>query len=77
MTTRFKSANPLVLYAVMKAYHWDSLIVQGLPLQPPAAGPHRFIPLFETHAQAVAFADGNESVIQIVGLEHPDIGPSI
>lgn len=49
------------MWAVFKAYKWNSLQVLGLNLKAPLNGPCKFIPLFDTKAQALKFADGDES----------------
>jgi hypothetical protein len=46
------------LWAVMKAHSWDGLEVAGLPLRAPPDGPCKFIPIFHTREQAIAFDDG-------------------
>jgi hypothetical protein len=56
------------MWAVMKAYSWESLEVMGLSLRAPAHGPCKFIPLFETWAQAVAFDDGCEDHVREIRL---------
>ena len=49
------------LYAVMKAQPWSSIKVIGYPITPPAEGPHRFIPMFYTREQAVAWCGGDDT----------------
>lgn len=54
------------LWAVMKAQSWDSLSVwNGLPLRAPKEGPHKFIPVFNTREQAVAFDESEEHVVML------------
>jgi len=67
------STGSYSMWAVMKAQPWDSLKVEGLPLRPmqvplraPPDGPSKFIALFDTREQAVAFDDGcEEHVIEL------------
>lgn len=54
------------MWAVMKARSWESLEVMGLSLRAPKDGPCKFIPLFETRAQAVAFDGGCEDHVREV-----------
>lgn len=54
------------MWAVMKAQSWDSIEVMGIPMRAPEDGPCRFIPLFETRAQAVAWDNGCEDHIREV-----------
>lgn len=54
------------MWAVMKAYSWESLEVMGLSLRAPPQGPCKFIPLFETRAQAIAFDGGCEDHVREV-----------
>jgi hypothetical protein len=49
-------------WAVMKAHSWDCLECSGLPVRMPEDGPHRFIPVFNTREQAVAWAGSDEHV---------------
>lgn len=54
------------LWAVMKAHAWDSITAHGFPLQCPTEGPHRFIPVFNTREQAVAWAGSDEHVAMLM-----------
>lgn len=45
-------------WAVMKAYDFRAMSVFGICLTAPKEGPHRFIPVFDTKEQAIAFEDG-------------------
>lgn len=56
---------PAALWAVMKAHTWDSLEAAGFPLRSPLEGPHRFIPVFNTREQAVAWAGSEEHVAML------------
>lgn len=49
-------------WCVMKAHGWDGLTVAGIPMQAPKEGPQRFIPVFDTREQAVAWAGTDEHV---------------
>ncbi len=54
------------MWAVMEAYAWDNVIVADYgSLKCPPEGPHRFIPVFETRAQAVAWAGGDKHVARL------------
>lgn len=54
-------------WAVMKAHAWDSITTaHGIPLMCPPEGPHRFIPVFTTREQAVAWAGDDEHVVMLV-----------
>lgn len=57
------------LWAVMKVYEWDSIEAAGFTLQCPADGPHRFIPVFNTRAQAVAWAGSDDHVAMLSKVE--------
>jgi hypothetical protein len=64
-TAKAVGSGPLVryLWAVMKAHAWSSLTVAGIEMTSPAEGPQRFIPVFETREQAVAWAGSEEHVV--------------
>lgn len=66
-----KRVSDAPMFAVMKVFSWESLEVLGMPLSAPANGPHKFIPVFETRAQAVAFNNGSEENIGIVNYGTP------
>lgn len=53
-------SGPRHFWAIMKAYTWGSLSVEGSPLTPPVEGPQRFVPIFDTHEQAVAWNNGSD-----------------
>jgi len=53
------------MWAVMKAFSWDSLTVMGMPLQAPDGGPQRFIPVFDTLEQAEAWAGPGYHAIEL------------
>jgi len=57
------------LWAVMKAHTWDSIEAAGFPLRCPVEGPHRFIPVFNTREQAVAWAGSDEHVAMLMPIE--------
>lgn len=50
------------LWAVMRAHGFGSITVYGVPLSCPSEGPQRFIPVFNTREQAVAWAGSDEHV---------------
>ena len=56
-------------WAVMKGYPWSSVEAAGIPLQSPPEGPHRFIPIFDTREQAVAWAGSDEHVVELATKE--------
>lgn len=60
--------QPQQFWAVMKAVAFSTMEVHGLPLRPPGDGPQRFIPLFESKAQAAAWALPGDTValLQVV-----------
>lgn len=59
------------MFAVMKAHKWSAVHIAGdVPLAAPDNGPQRFIPIFDTREQAVAFTEGDET--HIVKLETVD-----
>ena len=70
------SANPWVtahhqegnrsLWAVMKAYPWSDIKVEGVLLQGPPEGPHRLVPLFRSRELAVAWAGSDEHVVELI-----------
>ena len=70
-STRAKAQNDQApssaLWAVMKAHAWDSITTaHGIPLMCPPEGPHRFIPVFTTREQAVAWAGSDEHVAMLM-----------
>ena len=50
------------LWAVMRAERWDALEIRGFPIRAPDIGPQRFIPVFNTKAEAIAW-NGMEGTI--------------
>ena len=56
------------MWAVMKALDWDVFSVFGVArFRAPDEGPQRFIPVFDTREQAVAFDHGNDAhVVELV-----------
>jgi hypothetical protein len=52
----------------MKAYDWSMVTGDGLRFYPPPEGPHRFIPLFNTREQAVAWAGSEDLVAPVVAV---------
>lgn len=64
----FLEADKTILkevWAVMKAFSWDSLAVMGRPLQAPDGGPQRFIPVFDERCQAEAWAGPGYPMIEL------------
>lgn len=58
-------------YAVMRAISWEGGQAGGLPMQAPPDGPQRFIPVFDTWQQAVAFAEEGGDTILPLRLRPP------
>ena len=55
------------MWAVMKAFSWDSLTVLGnIPLVAPGGGPQRFLPVFDTREQAEAWADPGDLILELM-----------
>lgn len=54
-----------ILYAVMRAIAWDGIQAGGFPMKAPPDGPQRFIPVFDTREQAVAFAEDGDRVLPL------------
>lgn len=50
------------MWVVMRAHSWESLEVSGLALRNPDNGHQRFIPVFNTKEQAVAWSGSDEFV---------------
>lgn len=61
--------KPKRLWAVMKAFHFESITVGGVPLKVPHDGPCRFIPLFETREDAVKHDGSDAYVLEIEAVE--------
>ena len=61
--------NPKRFWVVMKAYDFNALSIGGFELSPPPSGPHRFLPAFNTKAEAVAFEGSDEFVYEMVTVE--------
>jgi hypothetical protein len=72
MSKRKRSKAPITtLWAVMKAYGFDTIMVDGVPIQCPPDGPQRYIPVFNTREQAVAWAKSDEHVSPL--LSSPEV----
>lgn len=66
MTEIEKPITEQSFWVVMKAHTWDSVTTaHGVPLICPNEGPHRFIPVFNTREQAVAWAGSDEHVVKV------------
>lgn len=56
-------AAPKSYWAVMRAQEFSLIETAiGMPLQHPPEGPQRFIPVFDTKEQAVAWNGGEDNV---------------
>jgi hypothetical protein len=54
-----KQKTQTQFWVVMKMQDWDSLSVLGTSLFPPEGGPCKFIPVFNTKKEAIAFDNGS------------------
>jgi hypothetical protein len=59
-------ASAQIMWVVMTAYLWSNVTVNGMPMRSPADGPQRFMPVFESREQAVAWNNGCEDNVSIV-----------
>jgi hypothetical protein len=55
------------MWAIMRAYKWRSLSIEGLPVSCPEPGPQRFIPVFNTRDQAIKWNNGSAEDVMEVG----------
>lgn len=62
-TDKAVGSGPLVrrFWCVMKAHGWQNLSVAGVAMAAPKEGPQRFIPVFDTREQAVAWSNNDET----------------
>lgn len=63
ITTSHDEFAPRRFWAVMRAYSWSSISLPALhsiTLRADFEGPHRFIPVFDTREQAVAWNNGSD-----------------
>lgn len=58
-------ADQVIGYVVMRAIAWDGIEVHGVPMQSPPDGPQRFIPVFDTEEQAVAFSSDGDRIMAV------------
>lgn len=66
------AAPCLTFWTVMKAHDWGIITTEhGFPLQCPEEGPHRFIPVFKTREQAIAWAGSDEHIAMLI-MNAPD-----
>jgi len=56
------TTRPKLLWCVMKAHGWENVECERGWLRPPPEGPHKFIPVFNTREQAVAWAGSDDHV---------------
>jgi hypothetical protein len=60
-------AEPKSYWAVMRAQQFTDIeTAMGIPLQHPSEGPQRFIPVFDTKEQAVAWNGGDHNVKEMI-----------
>lgn len=59
------NSNCKVMWAVMMACKWDSIITMGCPLQCPSDGPQRFIPVFDTKEQAIKWNGSDKNIVML------------
>jgi hypothetical protein len=59
------SRDPAIGYAVMRAIAWEGIEAGGIPMAAPPGGPQRFIPVFDTREQAVAFASDGDKITAV------------
>jgi hypothetical protein len=57
--------RPKTLWAIMKAFQWDTVSANGIKFSPPPEGPHMFIPVFNTREGAVKWAESDEHVAML------------
>lgn len=62
-------------WVVMRAHEWSSITVGGYPLSAPTGGPCRFLPVFSTRAEAIAFAGTPEHVAELKAITAPNSQP--
>ena len=69
-------------WCVMKAFQWSTFeiasnhpLILKQPVTMPEGGPQRFIPVFDTREQAVAFEDGDETFVQELKMSNPESVP--
>lgn len=48
-------------WLVLRAYNWSAVTVGAVPLAASPDGPCRFVPVFETREQAIAFEGGSDA----------------
>jgi hypothetical protein len=60
----------------MRACSWDAIEVNGHPMQAPPDGPQRFIPVFDSQEQAIAFAVDGDRIAPVRMLSLADEGSS-
>jgi hypothetical protein len=61
-----------VMWVVMKAHTWENIEVMGMSIRPPPDGPQRFIPMFDTREQAVAWDGSDEHVVMVADATNKD-----
>ena len=64
--------KPKRMWAVMTGQSWNSFTVEGMEIGLPEEGPHGFIPLFDTRAQAVAWSRSGEKHVVEVKLQREE-----
>lgn len=64
-----QTGGPKTFWVVMRAHKWNAIKVGPYHIAAKQAGPQRFIPVFDTKAQAVAWAGSDEYVYEIQTVE--------
>lgn len=57
--------NPTIGYAVMRAIAWEGIEAGGIPMASPPGAPQRFVPVFDTQEQAVAWASDGDRIVPV------------
>lgn len=58
--------KPTALFAVMKAYPFSSIqVFNSIPLNPVKGEPQRFIPVFESRKEAIAWGGTDENIVEL------------
>jgi hypothetical protein len=63
--TKITTNEVKYFWAIMKAQSWSSMTINGIEVAAQPEGPHRFIPVFNTREQAVAWNGGEDNVVMM------------